>query len=159
MDCERLGGPPCCRRLCRRKVTVSRSSLTPFVRISPMGHGGTPRNVCAFSETSIRYATAASETFSLSPCSLSPFPYKEFSRPLSHSLSGSGGTRHRLRPADFLRRHPVADYAVVPFSTIFLLSHGGFISSLIMWLHVFTVPESMLLIIVQSTNDFYLLAL
>ena len=28
-----------------------------------------------------------------------------------------------------------------------------------MWLHVFSVPDSMLLIIVQSTNDFNLLAL
>lgn len=45
------------------------------------------------------------------PCSSSPFPDKEYYRPLSHSLSGIGGTRHRLRPVDFLRRHPVADYA------------------------------------------------
>ncbi|MFS6554277.1 hypothetical protein VPJ68_02010, partial [Parabacteroides distasonis] len=59
---KRLGGLHCWRRLCRQKVTVSRGSLIPSVRISPMGHGGTPRNVCAFSETSIRSATATSET-------------------------------------------------------------------------------------------------
>jgi len=71
-----------------------------------------------------------------------------------------GGTRHRLRPADFLRRHPVADYAgrAVQYY-LFIKPLGNLFSELIMWLSVFTVPESMLLIIVQSTSDFYLLAL
>lgn len=98
--------------------------------------------------------------FAVPPCPLSPFPYKEFYRPLSHSLSGMGGTRHRLRPADFLRRHPVADYAgrAVQYY-LFIKPLGNLFSELIMWLSVFTVPESMLLIIVQSTSDFYLLAL
>ena len=50
VDSERLSGLPYCRGLCRQKMTVSRSSLTPFVRISPIGHGLTQRNVCAFSK-------------------------------------------------------------------------------------------------------------
>lgn len=48
---------------------------------------------------------------------------------------------------------------VVPFCTIFLLSHWGFIIIADYAAVRFTVMESMLLIIVQLTNDFYLLAL
>ena len=48
---------------------------------------------------------------------------------------------------------------VVSFCTILYITIREFISSLIMWLHVFTVPDSMLLIIVQSTNGYNLLAL
>lgn len=47
--------------VCRRKVTVNRSSLTPFVRITPMGHGGTPRTDNA-SEDGIGDAAFTSET-------------------------------------------------------------------------------------------------
>lgn len=47
--------------VCRRKVTVSRGSLTPFVRTSPMGHDGTPR-ICNASEDGIGDAAFTSET-------------------------------------------------------------------------------------------------
>ena len=161
MDSERLGALPCCRRLCRQKVTVSRGSLTPFVRISPMGHGGTPRNVCAFSETSIRSATATSDNFSLSPCSGSPRLYKDF---FARSVTRCPGFAALGIDCDRLTSGVVIlsqTMLVVPFCTIFRLSQaiGDLYSSLIMRLYVFTVPDSMLLIIVQSTNDFNLLAL
>lgn len=127
MDSERLSGLPCCRRFCRQKVTVSRGSLTPFVRISPMGHGGTPRNVCAFSETSIRSATATSENFSLSPCSGLPWLYKDF---IARSVTRCPGFAALGIDCDRLTSCVVIlsqTMLVVPFCTIFLLSHWGFI--------------------------------
>ncbi len=129
MDSERLSGLPCCRRFCRQKVTVSRGSLTPFVRISPMGHGGTPRNVCAFSETSIRSATATSENFSLSPCSGSPWLYKDF---IARSVTRCPGFAALGIDCDRLISCVIIlsqTMLVVPFCTILYITIKKFIFS------------------------------
>ena len=38
-NCERHGGSPCCRRLCRQWVTVKQASLTPSDNTPTMGAG------------------------------------------------------------------------------------------------------------------------